>query len=70
MSCKSESIQVVSIPMLNQSVCRSVFPHWSVNKLRNNDNSVRNVSVSGCGNFSKADEDLNALLRSVPPSVN
>ena len=70
MSCKSESVQVVSIPMLNQSVCRSVFPHWSVNKLRTNDNSVRNVSVSGCKNFSKADEELNALLRFVPQSLN
>ena len=43
-------------------MCRSVFPHWSVNKLTN-ENSVRNVSVSGCGNFSRADEDLNTLVR-------
>ena len=38
-----------------------------------NENSVRNVSVSGCGNFSKADEDLNTLVRLatfLPQSLN
>ena len=34
-----------------------MFHHWSASKI-----SPRNVSVSGCGNFSKADEDLNTLV--------
>ena len=33
-----------------------MFPHWSANE-----NSQRNVSVSGCGNFSKAEKDLKSL---------
>ena len=40
-----------------------MFPHWRVNKLTNENSELRNVSVSGCGNFSKADDDLNTLVR-------
>ena len=43
-------------------MCSSVFSHWSADEFAN-ENSERNVSVSGCGNFLKAEKDLDRLIR-------
>ena len=57
------SCQRIPIILLNRSVCSSVFPLWTSDQYRN-----RNISVSGCGCFTKAEEDFR-MLRTLLPEI-
>ncbi|XP_065836047.1 uncharacterized protein [Oscarella lobularis] len=63
-------VQVVSTEVLEKSVCTSAFRHWNWFAIKT---SSVNISIADCGNFSKAEQDLEALFQSastknLPPS--
>ena len=53
--------------MLAKSACSSVFPRWSQSETELNGTShaesTRNISVSGCGSYSRGEGDLQTLLK-------
>ena len=63
MNQATASCQRIPIILLNRSVCSSVFPLWTSDEYRN-----RNISVSGCGYFTKAEEDFR-FLRTLLPEI-
>ncbi|XP_065835419.1 uncharacterized protein [Oscarella lobularis] len=50
--------QLVPTSRLRNSVCSSVFPKWNTSNI----GLTARISVSGCDNYSKAEEDLETLF--------
>ena len=61
-STLSQSVQVVPTTLLEKSACKSAFQHW--NWFAKGEKPYRNLSIAGCGNYSKAERDLKALFES------
>ena len=61
-STLSRPTQVVNTTLLEKSACKSAFQHW--NWFVDGEKPYRNLSIAGCGNYSKAERDLKALFES------
>ena len=66
--CEEKSLQFVPKAVIDQSHCRSMLPNYNrgtMSDVSTTKEKLNNIPVSGCGNFSMAENDLKIMFNAI-----